>query len=555
MLQQLPARLRRAIGSAKDGAFIAQVIHKSGMVSGLGAKGTVAFVQSLIDSGMGPHLAVMLHAIGRPHRAAVVCGARRMNYTEFDKEANRLGHALASLGAASGEKVALMLPNCIEHLVAQECLPRIGNTSVQIGYRLKAAEIVHILDNAEPQVVIYHKEYESELRGAITKAGGPDESQLIVVGSAPGETIYGHRYEELLAEQRSDSPPRKAGGGGVIVYTSGTTGKPKGATRNWRDTGIAAVADLWSQVEARHDEKHLVVCPLYHSGALAFAKMTSVLGGTTVILEHFDAEEALAAIATERITSMFMVPTMLSRLCALEPEVRAKYDTSSLRWVVSGAAPLPTALAGRFQEYFGPVLWNFYGATETGLVTLAGPGDHTTRPGTVGRPLRGNQIRILDDEGDDASRGEVGELYVKNSMIITGYHKNDDATRKSTRAGFFSVGDLARTDDDGYVYLASRKSDMVISGGVNIYPREIEDVLHQHPDVIEAAVIGVPDEEWGEVLKAFVVTRPGSSLGEEGVVSFCREHLASFKRPRHVTFVDELPRNPTGKVLKRELRG
>jgi fatty-acyl-CoA synthase len=245
---------------------------------------------------------------------------------------------------------------------------------------------------------------------------------------------------------------------------------------------------------------------------------------------------------------------MLMRIADLPAEVRARHDTSSLRWVMSGAAQLPTETARRFMDRFGPILWNMYGATETGLVTLAGPDDHLTRPGTIGRALSGNEIRLLDDDGHDVAPGAVGELYARNSMMITGYHRNAEATRASQRDGLFSVGDLARRDADGYYYLESRKHDMVISGGVNIYPREIEDHLQTHPAILDAAVVGVPDPEWGESLHAFVVARDGCAPSAVEIIEFCRAHLADYKRPRKVSFVAELPRNPTGKVLKRELR-
>jgi fatty-acyl-CoA synthase len=245
---------------------------------------------------------------------------------------------------------------------------------------------------------------------------------------------------------------------------------------------------------------------------------------------------------------------MLARLAALDESVRRKYDLSSLKWIMSGAAPLPTETARRFMDAFGPILWNFYGATETGFVTLAGPSDHVAHPGTVGRLLRGNQVRLIGDDGNEVPRGEVGELYARNGMLIEGYHDNEDATNSAKRDGFFSVGDLARIDELGFVYLQSRKSDMVISGGVNIYPREIEDHLVTHPDILEAAVIGVPDDEWGEALKAYIVPRRPGAVTEEDVGVYCHEGLANFKRPRYVEFLDALPRNPTGKVLKRELR-
>jgi fatty-acyl-CoA synthase len=272
------------------------------------------------------------------------------------------------------------------------------------------------------------------------------------------------------------------------------------------------------------------------------------------LMNHFEPEQALKIIADEKITCSMMVPTMLVRMCALPEEVRKQYSTKSLRWVMSGAAQLSTETARQVAAQWGDVLWNFYGSTETGLVTMAAPGDHLARPGTIGKVLLGGEIKLLDDNGNEVAVGQVGELYARNSALIAGYHRNDDATSSSMRAGYFSVGDLARADADGYYYLESRKTDMVISGGVNIYPREIEDHLQTHPSVLEAAVIGVPDPEWGETLKAFIVLKPGASVSEKELTDFCRSELADYKRPRAVVFLAELPRNPTGKVLKRELR-
>jgi fatty-acyl-CoA synthase len=245
---------------------------------------------------------------------------------------------------------------------------------------------------------------------------------------------------------------------------------------------------------------------------------------------------------------------MMARILALGPEIVRKYDTSSLRWIMSGAAPLPTELARRIEDAFGPILYNFYGATETGLVTIALPGEHTARPGTIGRLINGNEVRFLDGNGRDVPAGEVGELYVRNGMMMDGYHGNKKATDDGTREGFFSVGDLAYRDGDGYLYLADRKTDMVISGGVNIYPWEIEQRLHEHPSVLEAAVVGVPDPEWGESLAAFIVLREAMTATGEELGAWVKESLADYKRPRNFQFVDALPRTPTGKVLKRELK-
>jgi fatty-acyl-CoA synthase len=582
-------RLRRRVDRA---LFFGKVLRATKVAAPVRPLRLAQFVKGARQTPLGPHLAVMFHAAAHPDKEALVeygeHGVRRMTWGEFDAAINRLAHALVTRGvrargsknrggsegasrattrgsknrggsegasrASNGGRVALMLPNGSEYLVAQQALARLGATAVQIGYRLKPSEIAYILSNSEPIATIVHAEYLSAMRDARaqTKQSGP----VLVVGGNGGMTAEEADWDRALAAESPDVPPRTTpgDGGGVIVYTSGTTGKPKGATRSWRRTGFESVADMILQVGMTADDRHLVVCPLYHSAAPAFVAITMSLGATTVLMNHFDPEGALAIIQKERITCSLMVPTMIIRIANLPDDTIAKYTASSLRWLMSAAAPLTTEAARRFMQKFGPVLWNFYGATETGLVTLAGPHDHVNRPGTIGRALRGNDIRLLGEDGNEVARGEVGELYARNSTLISGYHNNEEATNSAQRAGFFSVGDMGRIDADGYYYLESRKSDMVISGGVNIYPREIEDHLHTHPAILEAAVIGMPDPEWGETLRAFVVVRANQRITEAEVVDFCRQGLADFKRPRIVTFLEELPRNPTGKVLKRELR-
>jgi len=548
-------RIRRRVDRAR---FFANVLRSTGLARPVRPSGLAQFVKSARQSAIGPHLAVMFHAAAHPEREALVeygeHGVKRLTWGEFDATINRLAHALIARGVGGGGRVALMLPNGSEYLIAQQALARIGATAVQIGYRSKPGEIAYILQNAEPKATLVHAAFVDAMREARaqTAKGGP----MIVVGADTLTEPEATDWDHALSAESPEVPPRIKGGdgGGVIVYTSGTTGKPKGANRSWKKTGFESVADMIVQCGMRTDDRHLVVCPLYHSAAPAFVTIMLSLGATVVLMNHFEPEGALDIIQREKITSTLMVPTMIIRITHLPEETIARYDTSSLRWVMSAAAPLSTDAARRFMERFGPVLWNFYGATETGLVTLAGPHDHVNRPGTIGKALRGNEIRLLDDAGREVPRGQIGELYARNSTLISGYHKNAEATASSQREGFFSVGDMGRQDADGYYYLESRKHDMVISGGVNIYPREIEDHLNTHPAILEAAVVGVPDPEWGETLRAFIVTRRGEQITETEVIEYCRASLADFKRPRKVTFLDELPRNPTGKILKRELR-
>ncbi|MBK7075140.1 MAG: AMP-binding protein [Myxococcales bacterium] len=548
----MPPILDRLRARASDARFALDVLRKSGMVRAFRPTALPGFAAAARLTKPGPHLATLLHARMHPDKECVIDGDRRYTWRTFDQAVNQLAHAIAARGGAAAP-VACMLGNGADYLIAQQALARVGAVVVQIGYRSKPAEVAYILSNAEPAAAIIGAPYAETFAEAMRLAGST--CQVIVAGADAAPAV-GERWDDAIAGQPGDLPPTARGGdgGGVIVYTSGTTGKPKGATRSWKQTGFDAVADMIAQVGMNHDDRHLVVCPLYHSAAPAFVAITMSLGATTVLMNHFDPEACLALIERERVTSTLMVPTMLVRITALPAAVRRRYDTSSLRWIMSGAAPLATETARQVEAQFGAVLWNFYGATETGLVTLAGPGEHTARPGTVGRAMRGNQIRLLDDAGAEVPPGQVGEVYVRNSMLIGGYHKNRDATDRSIKDGFFSVGDLGRLDADGYLYMESRKHDMVISGGVNIYPREIEDHLHTHPAILDVAVVGVPDPEWGETLRAYVVLRPGHAITGDEVADYCRRELADYKRPRQVVFLDELPRNPTGKILKRELR-
>jgi fatty-acyl-CoA synthase len=551
LIGKLRARLDQA-------AFYARTIRAIDVLHPVRPSQLVQFARGARQTKPGPHWAVMFHAAATPDKEALVeyradGSVRRLTYAELDATINRLSHALVQRGVGPrAPRVALMLPNGAEYVITQQALARIGGTAVQIGYRSKPAEIAYILGNAEPAATIVHADYAGAMREARAQTG--NGGAMVVVGGA--DSPDGDDWDRAIAGASPELPPRISGGdgGGVIVYTSGTTGKPKGASRSWRRTGFESAFDMMAKIGMRADDRHLCVCPLYHSAAPAFVAIMHSVGATVVLMNHFDPEGALAIIARERITSTLMVPTMLVRTTGLPADAIARHDTSSLRWVMSGAAPLSTDAARRFMERFGPVLWNFYGSTETGLVTLAGPGDHVARPGTIGRALRGNDIRLLDDAGHDVAVGQVGELYVRNSTMFSGYHGNDDATAEAHRAGFASVGDMGRVDSDGYYFLESRKHDMVISGGVNIYPREIEDCMMTHPAVLEAAVIGVPDAEWGETLRGFVVLRTGERASEGELIDHVRKELADYKRPRSITFLAELPRNPTGKVLKRELR-
>ncbi len=484
-------------------------------------------------------------ARAQPDHVALRLGDLARTYGELDERARRASHALATLGVRRGDRVAVMAPNSFEFFEAVHACGRLGAIVVPVNIHFKADETGWIVTDSGAAAVVVDAPLVPSLDG---------------VGDVPRLTIGGD-YEDALtaapAAGEIDAPAVVDDGWPTtMAYTSGTTGRPKGVAIGENDfrrraTGVAQSGARW---ELGPHEVHLLVGPSYHMGPLFWSQMHLALGGAVVVTTKWDAEACLALVERWGVTNTHMVPANFSRILELPADVRDRYDLSSLRIVVHAAAPCPVPLKRAFMEFVGAEkVWEYYGASEGGG-TVISPDEWLAHPGSVGKPFPGNEFMIVDDDGDPLRAGEVGTIYAKPAASSFEYHNDAEKTARSHRGEWFTVGDAGYLDEDGYLYLSDRKSDMVISGGVNIYPREIEDALLKHPDVVDVAVLGVPDDRWGEVLYAVVQRRDGSALDADGVVAWCREQLADYKRPRVVQFVDELPRDPNGKVRKPKLR-
>ncbi len=552
------AKNDRPSASWSDVRIALRVGRRTGLLGALRPAGVLALSRAL-RAPPSPAVLYKLHAANSPDKIALCHGSRRLTYREMGLRVARLAGGLRAIGLDRGDAALVMLPNRPEFLEVQGAMTLLGGSAVSVSWRSTAAELGYVAKDSGAKALIF-AESSSDCVLAADLGAISERGRIVVLdgtseGSPGGARTRGaRRYEELLLDSDPLDDSASATGGAVIIYTSGTTGRPKGAVRKFPRSLAQAVLRFIDQTPMRHDDRHLAVCPLYHASAFGFIGMNFVVGSTVVLCEHFEPEEFLRLVDREAITTTTVVPTMLHRVLALPAEVRRRYRTSSLRAIFCGAAPLPPALASRVLAEFGPVLYNFYGATETGLVTLATPEHLSRHPDTIGKALPLNDIRLLDEEGADVGAGQVGELFVKNPMIVAGYHGDPDSTRAALRGEHFSVGDLARRDAEGLYYVEGRKRDLIISGGVNVYPAEVENALLGHPAVAEAAVVGVSDEEWGERVRAFVALHDGQRTSPEDIIAFCRTQLGGAKVPREIVILPELPRNPTGKVLKRELR-
>lgn len=493
-------------------------------------------------------------ALETPLATALSDQRRSVDWATWNERANRLANALEhQLGLAAGSRVAVRLRNRVEWFEVGSALAKLGAAPVPVGTRLTADEVAYIVGHSGAQLFV--TDDPETARAAYSFRDDTLRATILVGGSAPDGVLD---FEELIHTGRPVS--RVAGppiGAKNISYTSGTTGRPKGAVRSYTPQQLQALGAIVATINARlrlgRDEKHLVVAPLYHAAPSFCAQQASRAGGHLVLHERFDAEAALKEMG-RGVTSTFMVPTMVRRVLALPEERLRTTDLSSLRALILGGAPFPAEMRAPAQEVLGEVLLDMYGSTETGFATMLEPADQVRKAASVGRALDGVDVLLLDEEHRPVAQGERGVLFIRSPMQVNGYHADEEATAESAHQGYFTAGDVAYQDDEGFLYIVDRIKDMILVGGANIYPAEIEQVLRTHPAVTDAAVFGVPNEDLGEEIKAIVELAPGMTAEPGELLAHCGERLAKNKWPRSIDFLAELPRNPTGKVLKRELR-
>jgi acyl-CoA synthetase (AMP-forming)/AMP-acid ligase II len=499
-------------------------------------------------SQMGDPLAT--HAAARPDKTALIHEERTVTFADLHERANRYAAAMRKLGVAEGDRITGMSYNSIEGVEGAHGARRLGAVAVPINYHLRPAEVAYIVNDSGAKVVTASPDFLGVVDEARSGIEGDRRYLLTGTGSPPPGWLS---YEELLAGGAAvDVAEGSSPIGASMIYTSGTTGRPKGAFRP-RGVDVKNVIQIIQVFGLNPDDVHLMAGPGYHSAVGFFSALSQLLGATVVIERRFDAAEALALVDKHRVTTTFMAPTLISRMVNLPAADRTRIDHSSFKQIITGAAPCPISLKEKCIAYFGPVLWEFYGATETGINTVLRPEDQLRKPGSAGTAIEGQEIRLVDEEGVEVPVGMPGEFLVRNDALAE-YYNRPDATADSNHDGFFSVGDIAYRDAEGYYYICDRKIDMVISGGVNIYPAEVEAVLFEHPAVEDAAIIGVPNEEYGEEVKAVVKLKPGAAVTEAELIEFCNQRMAGYKRPKSVDFIDDFPRDVAGKTQKRRLR-
>jgi acyl-CoA synthetase (AMP-forming)/AMP-acid ligase II len=546
----LRERLREGLGSVAtnvptalgDTAFELRVFSEVGLIRPIRPDKLARVAERYLRWGASPALGSAANAITAPERTAIIDEAGTLTWAETHRRSNALAHALRDQGVGVGDGVAIMCRNHRYFIEATMACAKVGAVALYLNTAFAGPQLADVLERESLAALIYDQEFTDLLSGA---AKGPRRFVAWEERDGTDQTTL----EQLISGSDTEDLEAPPDHGRYIILTSGTTGTPKGAQRS-QPEGLTVLAALLSKIPRRHHETAMIAAPLFHSWGFLHFILSLATAATMVLRPKFDPEDTLRATAEHRARVLVVVPVMMQRILALPEEVKRRYDLSALEVTAASGSALPGELATNWMDQVGDNLYNLYGSTEVAWATVATPEDMRAAPGTAGRPPRGTVVRIVDENGEDVPPGETGRIFIGNRMAFEGYTGGGD---KEHLGDLLSSGDIGHFDEEGRLFIDGRDDEMIVSGGENVFPREVEDLLADHEGVVEAAAIGVEDEEFGQRLLAFVVKEDGANVSEEELKSHVKANLARYKVPREIVFVDELPRNATGKVLKREL--
>ena len=537
----LPSLVTALPGRASDLRFQLKVLREAGVLAPQRPDRTARVVKTLVTQGTTPASAIAVSAIKFPDRTFIVDETGELTFEQVHRRTNARANSMREMGMRDGDAVGI---KCRSHrgiFEATLAASKLGVTALFLNTMFSGPQLVEVIEREGPTALIFDEEFSNLLEGV------PEDVRRITAWS--DETPEGPNLDRMIATGSRDDLAKPKSDSRFIILTSGTTGTPKGAQRN-SPKGLAGIAGLLHEIPYRSGQTMVVAAPLFHSWGFINSVFALTLGCTIVLDRRFDPETVLRRIEQHKADVLIAVPVMLLRITSLDPELTAKYDVGNLKIVSLSGSALPGGLALEWMDRFGDNIYNMYGSTEVAFASVAGPADLRRNPSTAGRPPRGTRIRLVDEEGRDVPQGVTGRIFVNNSMTFEGYTGGGN---KDNLGDYISSGDVGHLNSDGLLFIDGRDDEMIISGGENIFPGEVEDLITGHELVIESAVIGVKDDEFGQTLKAFVVLTAGAELDEGDVKAHVKANLASYKAPKEVVFLDALPRNATGKVLKRSL--
>ncbi|MDQ3871603.1 MAG: AMP-binding protein [Chloroflexota bacterium] len=528
--------------SVGDRIHTVRTLAEAGVLRPLRPDKVVGIGRALRRFGPTPAAGYAASAIRHPDRTAIVDELGSLSFGDVHRRTNALAHALADRGVVEGDGMAIMCRNHRGFVEATVAGSKLGVDALYLNTSFAGPQITEVVKRENPRAIVFDEEFSELVEDAARRR------KRFIAWHGEGK-LSDPTLDQLTEEGDPEDVVAPAERGKAVILTSGTTGAPKGASRS-QPKSLDPAAVLLSKIPLRSREPTMLAAPLFHSWGFAHFSLGLSLGSTLVLRRKFDPEETLSATAQHRCTTLVVVPVMVQRILELPPETIDRYDLSALRVIAISGSALSPSLAQRAMDRFGDVLYNLYGSTEVAWAAIATPEDMRAAPGSVGKPPRGTILKLYDEEGEEVDQGETGRIFVANDMLFEGYTGGGS---KDVINGLMATGDVGHLDEGGRLFVDGRDDEMIVSGGENVFPQEVEELLAAHDGVADVAVVGVEDEEFGQRLRAVIVRREGAKLDDKDVQEHVKRNLANYKSPRDVVFVDELPRTSTGKVLKREL--